>query len=123
MFFKGPSFYTSLQHCFNRKKNEPSNIEDIYDGKLYKGLVNEGILSSRDNISFLFNTDGVPVFKSSNVSVWPLFLVISELPHEKRMAKENMIFAGLRFGDKKSAMATFLKPLYEELLLMGRVLQ
>ena len=36
------------------------------------------------------------------------------------MAKENMIFAGLWFGDKKPAMATFLKPLYENLLLMDK---
>lgn len=46
--------------------------------------------------------------------------MINELPYEKRMAKENMIFAGLWFGDKKPAMATFLKPLYEELLLMDK---
>ena len=49
-----------------------------------------------------------------------LFLVINELPYEKRMAKENMIFAGLWFRDKKPAMATFLKPLYEELLFMDK---
>jgi len=40
------------------------------------------------------------VFKSSKVSIWPLFLVINELPYKKRMAKENMIFADLWFGDK-----------------------
>jgi len=38
------------------------------------------------------------------------------------MAKEYMIFAGCWFGDKKPTMATFLKPLYEELsfLLMDK---
>jgi len=56
------------------------------------------------------NTDGVPVFKSSKVSIWPLYLVIKELPYGKRMAKENMIFAGLWFGEKKPAMWTFLTP-------------
>ena len=72
MFFKRPSFYTSLQHRFNRKKKEPSNIEDIYDGKLYKDLVTKGILTSGDNVSFLFNTDGVgtsfKILKSFNMA-------------------------------------------------------
>lgn len=121
LFFKRPGFYRSLQHRFSRKKKVPSNIEDIYDGKLYRELVNKaGILNSGNNISFLFNTDGVPVFKSSKVSIWPLFLVINELPYEKRMAKENMMFAGLWFGDKKPAMATYLKPLYDELQLLDK---
>ena len=120
LFFKQPGFYTSLQHRFNRKKYICSNIEDIYDGKLYRELINKGILNSGNNISFLFNTDGVPVFKSSKVSIWPLFLVINELPYEKRMAKENMIFAGLWFGDKKPAMATYLKPFYDKLQLLDK---
>lgn len=109
-FFKRPSFYSDIQYRFNRKKLNRDNIEDIYDGKLYKESFEKGILSSSDNISFLLNTDGVPVFKSSKVSIWPLYLVINELPYQKRMAKENMIFAGLWFGEKKPAMFTFLKP-------------
>lgn len=109
-FFSRRGFYTSIQHRFHREKKRKNNVEDIYDGQLYKKLTNEGILSSPDNVSFLMNTDGVPVFKSSKVSIWPLYLVINELPYSKRMAKENMIFAGLWFGEKKPAMWTFLKP-------------
>lgn len=36
------------------------------------------------------------------------------------MAKENMIFAGLWFGDNKPAMATYLKPLYDELQILDK---
>jgi len=82
--------------------------------------MNKGILNSGNNISFLFNTDGVAVFKLSKVSIRPLFLVINELPYEKRMAKENMMLAGLWFGDKKPAMATYLKPLYYKLQLLDK---
>jgi len=109
-FFSRRGFYSSIQHRFHRQKKRENNVEDIYDGLLYKKLSNEGILSSPDNVSFLMNTDGVPVFKSSKVSIWPLYLVINELPYSRRMAKENMIFAGLWFGEKKPAMWTFLKP-------------
>ena len=111
--FSRSGFYEDLQHRFNRKKQAQENIEDIYDGRLYRSLVRKGILSSGNNISFIFNTDGVPVFKSSKVSIWPLYLIINELPHHKRFAKENMLFAGMWFGEKKPAMWTFLKPFHE----------
>ena len=68
-------------------------------------------MSSPDNLSFVLNTDGAPVFKSSKVSIWPVFLVINELPFKIRMKKENAILAALWFGNEKPAMGTFLKPL------------
>lgn len=90
-------------------------ITDVYDGVLYKELCNKGILNCKDNISFIMNTDGVPVFKSSKVSIWPVFMIINELPYRKRMAKENMLLSGLWFGERKPAMCTFLKPQSESL--------
>lgn len=110
--FSRSGFYKDLQHRFNHKKQAQENIEDIYDGRLYRSLVRKGILSSGNNISFIFNADGVPVFKSSKVSIWPLYLIVKELPHHKRFAKENMLFAGMWFGEKKPAMWTFLKPFH-----------
>jgi hypothetical protein len=59
-------------------------------------------------ISFSLHTDGAAVFKSSIVSVWPLFLVINERPYKIRMKKENMLLASLWFGNKKPSMSTFL---------------
>ena len=109
-FFARPTFYEDLQYRFKRKKKVKDNIEDVYDGKLYKELSAKGVLSSGDNISFLMNTDGVPVFKSSKVSIWPLYYIINELEYGKRIARENMLFAGLWFGEKKPAMWTFLRP-------------
>ena len=54
-------------------------VNDICDGSLYQELVASGLLSNTSNISFQFNTDGVPVFRSS-FSFWPLHLIINELP-------------------------------------------
>ena len=113
--FSRSGFYNDLQHRFYRKKQALENIEDIYDGGLYRSLVSKGILSSGNNISFIFNTDGVPVFKSSKVSIWPLYLIINELPYNKRFTRENMLFAGMWFGEKKPAMWTFLKPFHQSL--------
>ena len=88
----------------------------MYDGRIYKKLVQKGILQSENNFSFIFNTDGVPIFKLSKVSIWPIYLIINELPYKKRMATENMLSSGLWFGEKKPAMWTFLKPFYKSLI-------
>ena len=111
-FFRRAKFYDDIQYRLRRQKAAIDNIEDIYDGRVYKELCanGKGILSCRDNISFLMNTDGVPIFKSSKVSIWPLYLAINELPYSKRMARENMLFVCLWFGERKPAMWSFLKP-------------
>ena len=74
-----------------------------------------GFLSDVNNISFIMNTDGAILFKSSNVSIWPLFLIINELPFKERKREENMILAGLWIGSQKPPMTLFLKPLTDSL--------
>lgn len=72
--------------------------EDIYDGKLYKFYVeNNGLLNYLENISFIFNIDGVFVFKLSNVFIWFIYLIVNEL--YLRMKKENMLLVVLWFGN------------------------
>ena len=61
------------------------------------------------------NSDGAPVFRSSKVSIWPVFLIINELLFHLRIAKENMIFPGLWFSDRKPLMTSFLKPIFSHL--------
>lgn len=100
-----------LEHRFIRIKKDSDNIEDIYDGELYRRHTGiNGILSDVKNISLMWNTDGIPVFKSSKFALWPLYLVINELPYKERISRDNMIFAGLWFGSSKPVMLTFLQP-------------
>lgn len=80
-FFADPEFVTGLTHHFNRVKRAERNIEDVYDGALYqRKFVPGGFLSERYNISVKVNTDGVAIFRSSQFGVWPLFLLVNELP-------------------------------------------
>ena len=74
-----------------------------------------GILSDPNNISFSWYNDGVQVFKSSKFYFWPLYLVINELPYEKRFKKENLILAVLWFGEEKPFPNLFLFPLHDEM--------
>ncbi|XP_070554078.1 uncharacterized protein [Ptychodera flava] len=116
--FSRQSFVKLLKHRFTRFKKQASGIEDIYDGDLYKKLSgSDGPLSSKYpfNLSFTWNTDGVPVFKSSKYSIWPMYLAINELPPKVRRLKENIIFSGLWFGESKPAMLNFTAPLHQSL--------
>ncbi|CAB4028732.1 Hypothetical predicted protein [Paramuricea clavata] len=100
-----------LQHRFSRKKVCNDAIEDVYDGKLYKEFFRPGaFLSHPHNISFLGNTDGVALIWSTNCGVWPVYLVINELPPWERFRRSNRIFAGLWFGKGKPHFPTFPKP-------------
>ncbi len=46
-------------------------------------------MSNPAHLSLLWNTDGVPIFKSSNYSIGPLCFTINELPYGHRMRKQN----------------------------------
>ncbi|KAJ1532215.1 hypothetical protein ONE63_000835 [Megalurothrips usitatus] len=107
-------FYDLLQYRFLRIKKVAENIEDIYDGELYKEHSQEGgFLNNRNNISFMWYSDGVAIFRgSTNYSVWPIFLVINELSYKERTKKEHMILAGLWFGSKKPDPNVFLLPFH-----------
>ena len=113
--FKRKYFHEHLLHKFRRSKSSPNNIEDIYDGCLYKEQVKNGFLKDKNNISLMWYTDGIPLFKSSKFSIWPVYFSINELPFKLRICTDNMLFGGLWFGDSKPVMSTFLKPFHETL--------
>lgn len=115
-FYSRQEFEEGLKHKSTRVKRVNDNIEDIYDSEQYKKLCsNDGPLSEPYNISFTFNTDGVPIFKSSKTSVWPIFLMINELPYKMRKSRKYMILAGLWCSSVKPSMNIFLDPMCKTL--------
>ena len=102
-----------FKHYMDKRER---TISDIYDGEIYKRLYSgDGILSNKNNLSFALNTDGVPLFKSSNIGFWPVYLLINELPIPLRKQRDFSIFYGAWISSRKPQMWSFLKPLYEEL--------
>ena len=87
------------------------HISDITSSLLYKKLVQKHHLSGND-ITLTWNTDGVPVFKSSLYSIWPIQCMVNELPPHLR--SKNILMTGLWFGQTKPHMNTFLTPFVEE---------
>ena len=69
------------------KRNENllfGHLSDIHDGSVYKEMVKEGVFLSKYHISVILNTDGIPVFRSSSFSFWPIHLLVNELPFRMR---------------------------------------
>ena len=57
----------------------------MYDGAVYQRKFGPGrFLSEPYNLSLKLNTDGVAIFHSSQFGVWPLFLLVNELPPSLR---------------------------------------
>lgn len=58
-----------------------SAICDIHGGRKYRELQQ---FVSQGNLTLTVNTDGVALFKSSSVSMWPIWILINELPISMR---------------------------------------
>ena len=68
-----------MDNLEKRNLRDSDVVSDIMDGASYKHLL------LRDfEISCTINTDGVTPFKSSQNSIWPIFLSINELDYKLR---------------------------------------
>lgn len=114
---KRKSFLEKIRsHRFEHyEKNTSKNMCDVYDGLNYKKAFDWGFLSDPNTVSFSINTDGVQIFKSATVSMWPVFMTMNELPMSERVLKENIIYYGLWIASKKPMMWSYLKPLHKEM--------
>ncbi|WAQ94314.1 hypothetical protein MAR_006785 [Mya arenaria] len=112
-----PGVWESIKD--ERSKPTHSSFSDITDGDAYTALKLEGcFLSNSDNITFTMFTDGVPLFKSSGVSMWPVYLLINEIPRSQRFHKKNMLLWGVWQGAGKPQMTIFLKELIKDLSVL-----
>jgi hypothetical protein len=91
--FSGMDFVDALRYRQTRTKKSPVNIEDVYDGNLYKehfdpdGFFHGTTQEEKQHqlhISLQINTDGVSIFKSSKFGIWPIYAVINELSPSSR---------------------------------------
>lgn len=93
-----------------------SEVTDISDGQFYRTLCQPGqFLNDSNNISAVFNTDGIPLYTSSNVKLWPVFLAINELPPSSRFARENMIIAAIWQGKDRPPFSQYMNAFGEQM--------
>lgn len=67
------------------KLNWESNVNDVRNGTFYKTLKEKNDSNDSNYLTIQWNADGIQVFNSSKMSVWPIQLMLNELPyHEQR---------------------------------------
>ena len=91
----------------NRRPDSP--LTDLTDGSAYSDMINN--IQQEDGsltITALFNTDGVNLYSSSKIELWPLFLAINELSPTSRFARGNMLLAGIWQGRGKPPFEQYL---------------
>ena len=81
LIFLDNTFWKSLHMRFERETS-PNHVCDVYDGMGYKK--HDDFVRQPGNVSLVVNTDGVKMFNSSSISMWPIWLVVNELPPSER---------------------------------------
>ncbi|XP_044007480.1 uncharacterized protein LOC122852000 isoform X2 [Aphidius gifuensis] len=103
-FLKDANFVDNLSYRFRRIKKDESAIEDIFDGNMYK---KNRLLKDNFNLSYTFNTDGCSAADSSQTTVWPIYMMLHDLPPKER--KKYMILSGLWVDKVEPKMNIFLE--------------
>lgn len=106
--FEDPLILNDLEERFNRKKIDDSALEDILDGNIYKQYSEDpNLLGNPYNFSDTFNRDGCQSSGKSKVTIWPIYMMIHELPDNLR--KRCMPLAGLWVAKQEPDMTIFLQ--------------
>jgi Protein of unknown function (DUF1258) len=118
--FDRPDFRSNIKNKFHADPNK-TTLSDVIDGELYK-KVYRFVIGAFD-LTFMLYTDGAQIFKSCKNSVWPILLVINELPYHLRFLPQNIIFAGLWWNKGKPNFNLFMEPLIEQLKILKERVQ
>lgn len=108
--------YQTKEKVRIKRASGDNTVMDIIDGKYYRILCEEGHFLADDNcISGIFNTDGIPLYSSSKVKLWPIFLAINEIPLNQRFSRENMILVGIWQGKGNPPFLHYMNAFGEEM--------
>lgn len=103
---------------FMSRNTSLDKIKDINDGAILKDMndISSGVANL--NVSVTMCTDGASLFKSTNKSLWPIYLCLNCLPPNIRFNLANTLLASLYIGASKPNMNRFLKPLIDEFQIL-----
>lgn len=101
----------SKQAAYERLESGDDTLSDITDGKEYRKMMIEGgfLEKGLHNITGIINTDGVNLYSSSKVELWPIFLAINELTPPNRFSRDNILLVGIWQGKGKPPFQAFFK--------------
>lgn len=103
--------WESLQQTVSRSSE--GTLGDVWDGAVLKNYCT--LESNTIHLAFALSTDGVQLYKSTSVSLWPVYLMLLNLPVEVRSNQNNIVLAGVWVGHAKPLMELLLEPVLSAL--------
>ena len=77
--------WQKIEKLISKRQSPSCSLSHISDGKMYQKLSEPGQrLYGNNNLTLTFNTDGVALYKSSRIKIWPIYLAINEIPALER---------------------------------------
>jgi Transposase family tnp2 len=113
----------SLKLRYRSQREECSDgYSDIFDGDLYKELVEEGYFADERDIALVGSTDGYQIFRQKTDDCWIVMFINANLFLDIRVKKENLLISAIIPGpNQPKDFNSFLRPIIDELkLLQGK---
>ena len=109
--FSSTAHWKNLLH-YTELSTDNRVITDIWNANSFS---TERFFNSKNRLALGLSTDGVAIFKSSLISMWPVCITVLNLPPRIRMNAENILLAGLWVGPQKPSMKLLLDPVIQDL--------
>jgi hypothetical protein len=103
------------RHEYIRNKSD-NDLDDIFDGKIYKELLNKNLFVDERDIAFTASCDGYQIFKQKTDDCWLFLMINNNLDPSLRVKKENLLVPFLIPGpNQPKDFNTFLRPFINEM--------
>jgi hypothetical protein len=112
----GSRILSYLESTLQFRRADRSAFNDIYSGEKYSTLVDQRHLGQINQLSMNINYDSVARYSANNLSLYPLWATINEIPIEDRFKSKNIFLLGVYFGTLKPNPNVFLAPLIHQIL-------
>jgi len=100
---------------------DDDDLNDIFDGKIYKELVNENLFEDKRDVAFTASYDRYQIFKQKTDDCWLFLLINNNLHSSLQVKKENLLIPFLIPGpNQPKDFNTFLQPFIDEMKELER---
>ena len=104
----------------NDDEYEKGGLGDIFDGNLYKEIIDDGeYFNDERDIALIGSTDGYQIFKQRTDDCWVVMFINANLPLNERVKKENLLISAVIPGpNQPKNFNSFLRPIVNELKML-----
>ncbi len=81
--------------------DENNDFKDIFDGNIYKELLERNLFNDKRDVAFIVFCDGYQIFKQRTDDCWAFLIINNNLDPLIRVKKENLLISFLIPGLKQ----------------------